>query len=325
MTDKEWEDYFELMNRRKPTADEFMNAKKQNFSIRNEEKDENEPFIQVEKQETELEDNSSEKKSENFSMADTVNFIKKLGYQTEKWTVDYFVPAHNFLNDFLKKKGRTPTADEFQLSQGIKLTDTYKVYSDQEYRENLKTVTNNNIIKNTQKQENRKVSSHQNQITNTVSSYQNRQVSSATQKASARNQAVNDFLRNHWKKLVGIVIGIVVVLFIWNAAVSQTKPDGTYHSSDLTAIIGVMSFTDSKDTLTFNSDGTVIYSGGDSMSTQFNGRNATSDNGTYSLNNGYLTINMQIAGRHTFKYSKNIFGNISLNDSTGNDFSFTKW
>ena len=323
MKDEEWVEYFELVNGRKPTIDEFMSAKKQNFSMENEERLENQSRNQVKNQETILKDNSSEQKNKTFNMADTVIFIKKLGYQTEEWTQDNFTPARNFLNDFFTKKGRTPTAEEFQLSQGKRLTDTYKIYSDQEYLEKLKAVTNSII--NAQKQEVRQVSSYQNRNANTASSYQNRQVSNATQKVSARNQALNVFLTEHWKKLIGIVVGIVVILFIWNAAISQTKPDGTYHSSDLAAVIGLMSFTDNKDTLTFNSDGTVVYSGGDSMSTQTNGGNATSDNGTYSLNNGYLTINMQIAGSHTFKYSKDIFGNLSLDSDNGNDFGFTKW
>lgn len=152
-----------------------------------------------------------------------------------------------------------------------------------------------------------------------ISSYMN--VNYTKGSVDARAEAVNNFLKNHWKGLVVTIIGIIGILFIWNSAVSQTNPDGTYHSGDLAAVIGMMSFTNKEDTLTFNSDGTVNYSATDKIGW---GTGAT-DNGTYYLADGYLTIKMQISGNHTFEYSKDFLGDLTLKDSaTGNSFSFTK-
>ena len=217
-------------------------------------------------------------------------------------------------------EGRKPTFEEFQaaLKNGEITADTSSENLSQSQsvsEQASKAITNaTNTVKNVLASQ--QVADLKQSGKNLVTSYQKR-VKAGTIKP--------------WQLFIPAIV--IIGFIIWGGGSvikTQGAPNGTYHISSnyIGAIDGVLSFTDKDETLTFN-NGTVTYQDKSAEATYLNANNSGNvATGSYTLLNGYLTINLpSISYSRTFKYSKNLFGKIELNDTSGNgnfDVTFVK-
>ncbi|GBG96182.1 hypothetical protein [Lactococcus termiticola] len=123
-----------------------------------------------------------------------------------------------------------------------------------------------------------------------------------------------------------VVIAIVAIGFaIWgigNIVNTGTPPNGTYHatSDTISENIGLLYFVTDADKITFTE--TSSTGGSWSYQTGDYGSGSGSTDGTYYVSGGTLTMSGYTLGTKQFKYSKNLWGKISLKD-TSNDVTLT--